>query len=333
MDIIDSHHHIWRQTDLKWLQGPMQPRIFGDYESIRRDYPIEEYLDDVASSGVTKSVYVQANWPNDQFEDEVRWVQETADRSGWPHGIVGYADMTLSDARPQLERLAAYPAMRGIRQQFHWHENPLYRFAASASMAEEPVVQDNIRKLSEFGWTFDLQLFAGQMKAAVGLARGLPGCHLHPAACGHARRPVGRGLGRMANRHACDGRNAECGQQAVGLWHLCASRRCRADQADYLRNRGDVWPGAMHVRFELPRLKRSGAPTRRWCRPTCPPSANLGDTAMQPNFPRYGRQKFTGSRTRKIRPRQSGEVGLKRLLMPLSHQRLLMTPPLMNRPA
>ncbi|MEM5492879.1 amidohydrolase family protein [Hoeflea sp. AS16] len=174
MDIIDSHHHIWRQVDLKWLQGPMQPRIFGDYESIRRDYPIEEYLDDVASSGVTKSVYVQANWPNDQFEDEVRWVQETADRSGWPHGIVGYADMTLSDARPQLERLAAYPAMRGIRQQFHWHENPLYRFAASASMAEEPVVQDNIRKLSEFGWTFDLQLFAGQMKAAVGLARACP---------------------------------------------------------------------------------------------------------------------------------------------------------------
>ena len=25
MDIIDSHHHIWRQADLKWLQGPMQP--------------------------------------------------------------------------------------------------------------------------------------------------------------------------------------------------------------------------------------------------------------------------------------------------------------------
>lgn len=175
MDIIDSHHHIWRQADLKWLQGPMQPRIFGDYEAIRRDYPIEEYLDDVASSGVTKSVYVQANWPNDQFEDEVRWVQETADRTSWPHGIVGFADMTADDVRPQLERLATYPAMRGIRQQFHWHENPLYRFAAAPSMAEEPVVQNNIRRLAEFGWTFDLQLFAGQMKSAVSLARNCPG--------------------------------------------------------------------------------------------------------------------------------------------------------------
>ena len=29
-----------------WLMGPMQPRIFGPYEPIRRDYPMEEYLAD-----------------------------------------------------------------------------------------------------------------------------------------------------------------------------------------------------------------------------------------------------------------------------------------------
>ena len=42
--IVDGHHHIWRQADLPWLMGPMQPRIFGPYEPIRRDYPIQEYL-------------------------------------------------------------------------------------------------------------------------------------------------------------------------------------------------------------------------------------------------------------------------------------------------
>ena len=45
--IVDAHHHIWRQADLPWLSGPMQPRIFGPYEPIRRDYPIAEYLDDI----------------------------------------------------------------------------------------------------------------------------------------------------------------------------------------------------------------------------------------------------------------------------------------------
>ena len=38
----------------------------------------------------SKSVYVQANWPVDRFEDEVAWVQGVADDTGWPHAIVGY---------------------------------------------------------------------------------------------------------------------------------------------------------------------------------------------------------------------------------------------------
>jgi len=52
-DIIDAHHHIWRRRDLPWLDGPMQPRIFGPYEAIRRDYLIDEYLADLAGTGVT----------------------------------------------------------------------------------------------------------------------------------------------------------------------------------------------------------------------------------------------------------------------------------------
>ena len=42
--------------------GPMQPRIFGPYEPIRRDYPMAEYLADIAGTGVERAVYVQANW-------------------------------------------------------------------------------------------------------------------------------------------------------------------------------------------------------------------------------------------------------------------------------
>src|SRR4029078_722391 len=83
--IVDAHHHIWRQKDVPWLQGPMVPRIFGPYEPIRRDYPISEYLADTAGSGVVQSVYVQATWAKDHFEDEVAWVQRAADETGWPH--------------------------------------------------------------------------------------------------------------------------------------------------------------------------------------------------------------------------------------------------------
>jgi len=34
-EFVDGHHHIWRQADLPWLIGPMQPRIFGPYESLQ----------------------------------------------------------------------------------------------------------------------------------------------------------------------------------------------------------------------------------------------------------------------------------------------------------
>jgi len=172
--IIDAHHHIWRQADLPWLSGPMQPRIFGPYEPIRRDYPVSEFLDDIAETGVTKSVYVQANWAPDRFEDEVAWVQSQADERGWPHAIVGYADFLTEDVRPQLDRLRAYPLMRGVRMQLHWHENEMYRFASRPDLCLDDTLQRNIAHLADYGWAFDLQVFTGQMTGAAQLAMACP---------------------------------------------------------------------------------------------------------------------------------------------------------------
>lgn len=172
--IVDAHHHIWHQRDLPWLHGPMQPRIFGPYEPIRRDYPIDEYLADLAGSDVTKSVYVQANWAKDRAEDEVAYCQRAADETGFPHGIVGYADFLADDVRPQLDRLTKYRNMRGLRMQLHWHENPQFRFAAKADIVRDPTLKKNIGYLVDYDWTFDLQVFAGQMDGAAELAANCP---------------------------------------------------------------------------------------------------------------------------------------------------------------
>ncbi|NJO36644.1 MAG: amidohydrolase family protein [Rhizobiales bacterium] len=172
--VVDGHHHIWRQADLLWLTGPMQPRIFGPYEPIRRDYPIEEFLEDIEGTGVEKSVYVQANWRPGWFENEVAWVQATADRTGWPHAIVGYADFLQDDVGADLKKLEKYPLMRGIRQQLHWHENQMYRFASSPDLPSNPTMQKNVARLAEHGWCFELQVFASQMQSASDLAAACP---------------------------------------------------------------------------------------------------------------------------------------------------------------
>lgn len=172
--VIDAHHHIWRQDDLPWLKGPMVPRIFGPYEPIRRDYSIGEFLEDIAGSGVERSVYVQANWPPGQAEGEVAWVQQQADESGWPHAIVGYADFMADDVRPTLDRLARYPLMRGVRMQLHWHENEMYRFAARPDLADDPRFRRNFSALADYGFSFDLQVFQSQMTGAARLAADFP---------------------------------------------------------------------------------------------------------------------------------------------------------------
>jgi predicted TIM-barrel fold metal-dependent hydrolase len=129
---------------------------------------------DATSAGMTGAVYVQANWPVDRYVDEAVFVAEASQESGFPIAIVAYADMLAGDARPQLDALARNPRVRGVRMQLHWHENPLYRFASGPDLARDPILQRNVARLADYGWSFDLQVFSGQMAGAAELADACP---------------------------------------------------------------------------------------------------------------------------------------------------------------
>ena len=180
--IIDAHHHIWRQNDLAWLKGPMQPRIFGPYEPIRRDYPIAEYLADLAGTGVVGSVYCQTNWPaaiglKGGELTEVEWVDaEAKESNGVLQGMTAYCNLLSEDAPEMLAAEAkASKLVRGIRMQLHWHENPLYRFAPRPDLMQEPLFRKNLAKLQDHGWLFELQVFTSQMKDSEALIKEFPG--------------------------------------------------------------------------------------------------------------------------------------------------------------
>ncbi len=172
--IVDAHHHIWRQADQPWLQGPTVPRIFGAYDAIKRDYPVEEYLGDIAGTGVGKSVYVQTNWAKERAIEEVEWVTAESERAGFPHAIVGFADLQDENAPAVMAAQARSPLMRGIRQQLHWHENPQYRFAPTPDAMKTRQFRENMGVLADHGWLFELQLFAPQMADGAALAAEFP---------------------------------------------------------------------------------------------------------------------------------------------------------------
>ena len=172
--IVDAHHHIWRLADLPWLSGPTVPRIFGEYGAIRRDYPIEEYLGEARGAGVVKSVYVQTNWPTERAVDEVAWVQSVTDRHGFPHAIVGFADLADPDVESTLDKMSTFRSLRGVRQQLHWHANPLYRFAARPDLMNDPAWRRGLVAVGRRRLVFELQIFADQMADSVRLAGDFP---------------------------------------------------------------------------------------------------------------------------------------------------------------
>ena len=171
---VDGHHHVWRLRDLTWLSGPQVPRIFGTYEPLCRDYTIEEFKSDIASSDVVQSVYVQTNWPAGQSLDEARWVQSVADASGWPHANVAHADLADPDVGALLARLAELPLTRGIRQQIHWHANPQYSFASRPDLMNDRQWRSGLSLLTQLGLLFELQIFTSQMADGARLARAFP---------------------------------------------------------------------------------------------------------------------------------------------------------------
>jgi predicted TIM-barrel fold metal-dependent hydrolase len=174
-DVVDSHHHVWRQADMPWLSGPMVPRIFGPYEPIRRDYLVEEYVADARAAGVGASVYVQPNWPLDRVVEEVEWVAGLHERTGWPMAVVGCADLFSEDAGEVLRaQQALSPLVVGTRLQLHWHPRPEFRFADGPDRMKDPVFQRNLTVLADLGWLFELQVFAGQMTDAADLVRAHP---------------------------------------------------------------------------------------------------------------------------------------------------------------
>jgi predicted TIM-barrel fold metal-dependent hydrolase len=174
MEIIDAHHHIWQMKNLPWLVGEPVPRIFGEYDSIRRDYPIEEYLADMRHCGVGKTVYVQVNWIPNQEVGETRWVQSVANKFGYPSAIVGFADLTKSDVAETLAAHLESPLFRGVRQQLHWHANPQYRFASRPDLMNDDQWRRGFALLEKLGLVFELQVFASQMADSARLAADFP---------------------------------------------------------------------------------------------------------------------------------------------------------------
>ena len=172
--MIDTHHHIWFRKDVAWLADPPIPRMFGDYFGIRRDYGVEEWMSDIVPQGAVKSVHVTAMWGPGKALDETRWLQATADKHGYPHGIVCNANLADADVETALKAQKQFANLRGVRQMLYWDREQVRQSVSRPDFCNDPDFRRGFALLEKHDLHFELQVYASQAKFALELIKAFP---------------------------------------------------------------------------------------------------------------------------------------------------------------
>ena len=121
LDFVDTHVHYYdmQHPDLFYAhwQPDVNPPLIGTKmrKLGERNFIAEDYIALTRNANVTKAVHVQAAIGTKDPVKETEWLQEAADRTGFPHGIVAHADLRDPAVDEVLGRHCEYPNMRGIR--------------------------------------------------------------------------------------------------------------------------------------------------------------------------------------------------------------------------
>ena len=122
---VDAHVHFYDMQHPElvydhWKPGEPHPTLGWQIQKLAaRNYLAEDYIAETRNANVVKAVHVQAAIGSRDPVKETEWLQEAADRTGFPHGIVAHADLRDRGVEAVLEAHCEYPNMRGIRDFSH----------------------------------------------------------------------------------------------------------------------------------------------------------------------------------------------------------------------
>ncbi len=162
---VDAHVHFWDLARIKypWLTPPFTsvgPN--GSVAAIAQDYLPADYRADLDGWSLAGAVHIDAGAHPEMALAETEWLEAQADETGLPTAIVAFAPLHDPDLERTLERQAAHPQVRGIRQIVNWHTNPLRTYTPS-DVTQDDAWWAGFGLLARYGLSFDLQCYAGQM--------------------------------------------------------------------------------------------------------------------------------------------------------------------------
>ncbi len=165
---VDTHVHFYdlrnKEFVYSWLQPDFVHPIIGDINAIKSlVYDARALRAETRFAHVSKIVHVQAALGALDPVAETAWLEEMAQTTGWPNGIVAHSDLGCEGVEAELERhVAASPRMRGIRD------------FGEGDYLTNPAWQRGYGKLARYGLICDLDCTWQDMGKARAVAR------LHP---------------------------------------------------------------------------------------------------------------------------------------------------------
>ena len=168
---VDAHIHLWDldRLDYPWLTAPFSADgLMGSVAAIASNYTVPAYRSDSAGWNAVGCVHIDAGAQPGKALAETEWLEAIAESEGLPTGIVAFA--TLHDERVEeaLERQAAHPRVRGIRQIANWHADPFFTYTPE-NLLQMPAWQKGFSALARYGLSFDLQAYPQQFHEAAAL--------------------------------------------------------------------------------------------------------------------------------------------------------------------
>jgi predicted TIM-barrel fold metal-dependent hydrolase len=121
LEFVDSHVHFYDMQHPELFYGHWQPDVDPPLigKQMRklgeRNFLAEDFIQTTRASNVTKAVHVQAAIGSKDPVKETEWLEDAAERTGFPHAIVAYADLRDPNVESVLESHCEFPRMRGIR--------------------------------------------------------------------------------------------------------------------------------------------------------------------------------------------------------------------------
>ena len=120
-EFVDAHVHFYDMQHPELFYAHWQPDVV--HPSLgtlprrlsERNWLAEDFIELTRAANVTKAVHVQAAIGSSDPVKETEWLQEAADRTGFPQAIVAYADLRDPDIEATIERHCEFQNMGGIR--------------------------------------------------------------------------------------------------------------------------------------------------------------------------------------------------------------------------